>query len=341
MMRESTDSVTKALKNLIVEWNAFWFEPRSTLDAAIIRIVVSFWCLLYTISWISDLPRVVQNGGLFDKELTRYLIGHNIAGTGSAGRLSLLFFVQSDWAVYLYLFVTCSVTILLIMGIGGRTIAFLNALLILGIAHRIPMLQGPGELLIMGMVLYLIVDPGKITDWFRIGADDRQSRRSANLVMRLFQVHTILWLSICFFSYIAEGMWWNGTALWWLAIAERSPIWDASYLSDKPDLVSWISHAYLGLLGITIVSLTKRNWRFIGLFTGGLLAVLTFLMAGDWLLSLAILCSLSSFVGKSPVSDLTSGIEQTAKEGREARMREGGPKSRKNAPFRKSIDSSG
>ncbi len=343
MIHAVLDSIRTTFRNIIVESNAFWFEPRTTLHAAILRMAVGVWCLIYTISWSKDLPRIIASGGLIDKELARYLIGHNIAGTGSAGRLSILYFVHSDSAVYLYLFLTCCVTVLLILGMGGRVIALLVSFLVLGIAHRVPMLQGPGELLILGMVLYLIIDPGKTSNWFRMGVDDRQSRSTANLVVRLFQVHTILWLSVTLLSSIAETMWWNGTALWWLAIAERSPIWNADYLSDKPDQVSVISHAYLGLLGITIVGLTKRSWRLIGLLAGGLLAILSFLMAGDWLLSLSIVCSLSSFVGQSSLSSSNPMAvnEQATPDGLLTLKRERVAKSGKSTLPRKGITKSG
>ncbi len=295
-MTAITNHLLSSLKNMLEEWNAYWFDKRTTAQAGLVRVAMGTWCFIFAASWFHELPRLIQNGGLFGKELTRFLIGNGIEGTGSSGRLSLLYVVQSDWAVYVYLTATSLFAILLILGLGGRTIALVNAILVLGISHRIPMLQGPGELLITGMLLYLIVDPGKKNNYLRIGLHDQQLRGTANLAVRLFQAHTLLWLSVCFLSCIAETIWWNGTALWSLAIAERSPVWNAAYLSDQSHLINWLSHAYLGLLGFTIIGLVKRTWRPIGMLAGTGLAILTFLFAGDWLLSLAILASLTSFV---------------------------------------------
>jgi hypothetical protein len=295
-MNTMVSRLSNAVRNVIDEWNVHWFEKRTTAQAGLIRVVMGAWCCLFTASWFKELPRVIGSGGLFGNEFTRFLIGNGIEGTGSSGRLSILYYVQSDLAVYVYLAATCLVAFLLTLGLGGRIVALINAILILGIAHRIPMLQGPGELLITGMLLYLIIDPGKKSNYLRVGLHDQQLRSSANLMVRLVQAHTLLWLSVGFLSSVAETMWWNGTALWWLAIAERSPVWNAASLSDNPHLVSWLSHAYLGVLGLTIIGLVKRTWRPIGLLAGGLLAILTFLFAGDGWLSLAILTGLTSFI---------------------------------------------
>jgi hypothetical protein len=278
-------------------WSRFWFESQSTLDIALVRVAFGIWSMIYVISWWSDLPALIATGGLLPVELARYLIGAGVPGTGSLGRVSLLYVVESPWVVQAYLAVAWIVSLALTLGLGGRWLALGHALLMLGIAHRMPMLQGPGAAWITGMLLYLAVDPGKLERWWKPGLHDHASRVTARLGLRLVQVHVLMWLVVSLLSALAEPMWWSGVAAWWLAENGRSPWFRSEVLSERPYLVNLLTYGYLFLQVALIGTLVRRGLRSIAILLSVSLAVMTWWLAGDAIYALALVAAAWAFAG--------------------------------------------
>jgi hypothetical protein len=278
-------------------WSRFWFESHSTLDIALVRVAFGIWSMVYLISWWSELPALVAAGGLLPVEMARYLIGAGVPGTGSLGRVSLLYVVESPWVVQAYLAVAWIVSLALTLGLGGRWLALGQALLMLGIAHRIPMLQGPGAAWITGMLLYLVVDPGKLRRWWKPGLHDQASRGTARFGLRLVQVHVLMWLVVSFLSTLAEPMWWSGVAAWWLAENGRSPWFNSEALSERPYLVNLLTYGYLFLQLGLIGTLVRRGLRSIAILLSVLLGAMTWWLAGDAIYGLALVAAAWAFAG--------------------------------------------
>jgi hypothetical protein len=248
---------------------------------------------------MSQLPQVIAPSGIMDRELTRELVGYGVWGTGNSARISILYFIESKLGVQTYLATTALLGLLVAVGVGGRWTVIVAWLAGLGIAHRVPMLQGPGELLALGMIGYLAVDPGKLRHSFKIGLHDHTSRYSAGFAVRMAQVHFVLWMVLTLASCLAEEIWWNGNAAWSLAAADRSVWWTKEYLVDHPFLVNAITHVYLLLMIALLISLTTRGYRTWGIVLGLGFAALTYGLCGDWLYAAAILTGISAFAGES------------------------------------------
>jgi hypothetical protein len=296
-------------------WNAinlFWFSRRSTLDIAIVRVVFGFWLAAYALSWWISLPNLIAANGLVDRELTRYLIGDGIAGTGSVGRISWLYWTESRLGCYAYLIATMVAGLAMTLGLGGRWIVGLATILGLGLAHRVPMLQGAGDACVLSMLGYLIIDSGRNTRFTRLGFHDREERTTANFAWRLLQTHLILWLAVAWISQIAEPMWWTGVAVWWLAENERSLWLSREYLSDKPFLINIISYSMLAAQGASLVCLMKSGWRTIGIFCGFMFAILVWGIAGELWYAISIVVLISIFAGVACREWSTSASDEQA-----------------------------
>ncbi len=135
--------LVNSLSTTVQRWNTFWFESISTQSVGVARFCFGLWAALYAVAWLAELPKLIGTNGVLDTELTRYLIGVGEAGTGSGGRLSLLYWLDSSGLIQAYLVGLIVAGTAMAVGLGGRWIVLITFILLLGISHRIPMLQGP------------------------------------------------------------------------------------------------------------------------------------------------------------------------------------------------------
>jgi hypothetical protein len=180
---------------------------------------------------------------------------------------------------------------------GGRIVAAVVWLMTLGIAHRIPMLQGTGDFLLTGLLGYLVLDPGKTRSLVRPGVDDRAERWSANFAIRLLQCHYLFWLLISLISHFAEPMWWVGEASWWLAAARHSPWLEPDSVFERSYLINLSTHLFLALHAATIFLFALRGFRPLAIVSSILMAFAVYALSGDWLYSLVLIAGGTAFWG--------------------------------------------
>ncbi len=287
----------KTTSQWIIGWDRFWFSPGFTLDIGLARIAIAIIAVIHAAIWLLDLHQWIDGSGRLSVSVTRFLIGDQVAGTGSAGRISFLYGVQSSAWIQGYLIATILSSIAMAVGLGGRAIVAVAWILTLGIVHRVPTLLGAGELLFTGVMGYLVVDPGKTKRWTRIGLEDREVRWTANLAIRLMQCHFVGWLAISLASHLAEPMWWSGAGVWWLASGNRSPWFSADYLSDKPYFMNALSHGFIAIHLATLALFFRTGCRTLAIVATLLMSTSIWILAGDWMYSLALIVCTSCFWG--------------------------------------------
>ena len=287
----------KATAQAVVGWDRFWFSPSFTLDTGIARIAIAVIAVVHAAIWLLDLHQWIDGNGRLNVSVTRFLIGDQVSGTGSVGRVSLLYGVESSAWIRGYLITTILCCAAMALGLGGRAVVAIAWILTLGIVHRVPSLLGAGELLFTGVMGYLVVDPGKTTRWTRIGLDDREVRWTSNLTIRLIQCHFVGWLAISLASHIAEPMWWTGTGVWWLASGDRSPWLSAEYLSDKPYFMNALSHGFIAIHLAALALFFRSGYRAVAIMATLLMSIGIWIIAGDWMYSLALVACTSCFWG--------------------------------------------
>jgi len=263
----------------------------------LVRIALGLLAAIYAGSWLFDLNQWLEENGRLNVTVTRFLIGDQVEGTGSIGRLSPLYELESSTWIRGYLIATILCSLAMAFGMGGRTMAALVWILTLGIVHRVPILQDAGDLLFSGIMGYLIIDPGKTKHWKSIGLDDREDRWTANLAKRLMQCHVVGWLAISLVSHLAEPMWWSASAAWWLAAGQRSPWFSQDFLSDKPYLINAISHGFIVIHLATLGLFLRTGCRPLAIGATLLMSITIWGLAGDWLYSCALIAATSCFWG--------------------------------------------
>lgn len=277
-------------RNVLKGWDEFWFNPRPLSDINLIRITIAAAAAVYALTWLTSLGSWIAEDGLLSRSQAEFLIGRGVEGTGSEGRISPLFSYIPSSMAWVYVLLTSLACAVVAIGLGGRIIVAVAWALLLGLVHRVPMIQGPGDFLITGVFGYLLICPGVRFNKFRrdtSNADDTASWL-CNLAIRLFQCHVFLWFAASLASHFAEPIWWNGTAPWWLSFSGDQSWISMRFWLDHTYLMNLICYIILGLQAWVLVSLVVPPWQKSGIVALTAFAFFNLVIANDWVYSLAI-----------------------------------------------------
>ena len=258
--RSYFNDLTTAAKE---RWKSFWLQESKTRPLAYVRILLGLVVALLAAEGLVTLPAWISSSGVVDASLARALVGVGL-GWDSLFRPSLLYYVSSPLGIQVYLVGLMLAGLLLAAGCGGRITAALVYVLSLGICHRMPILTGPGEYLLSAMLLYLIVDTGKLQNLIRPGVSDGGERWTAHAATRLMQVHLWMWILFSLLTQLAAVIWWEGEAVWFLAAAHRS-FFSTSLLADNAYLVNALTHGLILAQVLAVLCLPKPLTRPLGL----------------------------------------------------------------------------
>lgn len=288
------EKVARFLSAVVVDWDQFWFRERSHQDLAWIRLSLGIAASIYALTWLPSLATWTSDDGLLSRGQVEFLIGRGVPETGSEGRVSLLFSFIPASLTSVYVMLTAVISVISALGIGGRVSLLIAWVMLLGVIHRVPMLQGAGDYLISGLFGYLLVCPWNSSCRVssRVMVEDLRSSWLCNVAFRLLECHVFIWFAASLASSFGEPLWWNGSVPWWLSASG-----DRSWISMQ----FWLEHLYimnlttyglLGLQGWILVSMLLPRWRQSGTLAMLLLAAMTLIVANEWIYSLAIVaCS--------------------------------------------------
>jgi hypothetical protein len=228
-IREWCDSVAKA-------WNRFWFTPSEIETLALIRILAGAM-LLYTHSvWTLDLEAFFTSTGWL--------------GTLERGEYVVSYHWMVDSPAVLWTLHIASLVVFAMMTVGffTRTATVLGFFFALSYVGRAPgALFGLDQVNVM-LVMYLMLAPTgnafSVDAWLRRrrGLPEPEPSVSANVAMRLIQLHMCVVYFFAGASKLAGSTWWDGYAMW-LSVAnlEYQSI-DMTWLAEWPKTVAALTH---------------------------------------------------------------------------------------------------
>jgi len=286
-------------------WNRFWFTPSDPHALSALRIVAGLmaWYVLLTYSF--DLERFFGPGGMLPLDLVAQL-NELEAGARGAVRWSYLDYIHDVgtlWAMHVAGLVVVG---LFAVGFLTRITSVLSFVVFLSYLHRAPVVTSHVEPILVFLLLYLCLGPAgacfSVDRWLAdrrrrarpvsIG-DESLSPRSgwATVAVRLIQVHLV-------FVYLSMGLgkvlgdvWWNGSAVWWLAARPESRLVDLTWLHSYPLLFNvWTLAVVVFELGFVVFvwnSLARPLVLGIGVLLWASLAVVTGSVAWCVLMCLA------------------------------------------------------
>ena len=206
-------------------WDAFWFAPADPTTLAAIRIALGSILLAMHLSYTPALLDHVGTHARIDAraiEAMRSMSGPVADAPRDPwiGPVSWWFHVESPAAIWTVHLVFLTALVCLTLGLFTRPasiLAWIGHVSFLDRAH----LVGPGVDAIVAMIaLYLIFGPsGQALSLDRLIASARRTQRprafvSANVVIRLIQVHMCIVYLSAGLAKLQGSSWWDGTAVY-------------------------------------------------------------------------------------------------------------------------------
>jgi predicted DCC family thiol-disulfide oxidoreductase YuxK len=248
-------------------WNAFFFSASDPTAVGFIRVAVgllAFWSLLV---FGLDLHDYLGSAGWADPEVIRL----------SQRRLawSFWFLIPDSW-LRLTWCACLAVLALYTLGLWSRLTAVLAWVIVVSTVRRVPIALYGFDQILSSLALCLAATgssgqavsldrfwrrwrqarataratraaPGRGR---RVGPDEPAAPRptvSANLALRLIQIHLVLVYGMAGLAKLQGPSWWNGTALWGTLTAGEFVVWDFTPLAAWPLIVNLLTHASLAI----------------------------------------------------------------------------------------------
>jgi hypothetical protein len=275
----------KTIREIVHQWNVFWFCPMELRDVAVTRLFVSIAALsLFLFYFFISNPWFGSNGW-FDVPAGLHFVGQGIEGTGASYRWSILYQFPNSGPVIAGLGAfACLLSASGRLAPLGCGMAWVCTVMF---QHRAPLLVGICEPLIAASLFYLCLAPSHRIE------QGNQSKVSVfgNVAIRLVQVHFALWILFSLTTMLSTEGWWTGESV-------RRLLADSQGLLPRtwavPLVAEVLAHGTILLqLGI-LASITNPTIRSIGgWLVLAFVAVMLFIIS-DWLYAIAIFATASS-----------------------------------------------
>ncbi len=226
-------------------WNRFWFTPSDPATLSIIRLFAGAMLLYTHCIWTLDLQAFLGQEGWLPVEFVKNLPGRE----WSAG--SLFYWIDSAWLLWSVHIFALAVFACLMLGLFSRTVSVLAFALAVSYAQRV----SPGAYFGLDKVncmlaMYLMLGPcGARYSLDRIWRirkgkhTNTEPRTSANLAIRLMQVHLCIVYLFTGLAKLEGDNWLAGTAVWWAVANLEYQSIDMTWLANWPVLVALATHA--------------------------------------------------------------------------------------------------
>jgi len=255
----------QAIRNYLYElrsafgtgWTRFWFTPADPSAVCALRVLVGLAATYFLLSHSADLLVWFGKDGLLPAETVRQLI--RPASDASVGfRWSYLFHLESSRLLWVAHALGCIVALAFTLGLFTRISAVLTLAVVLSYVHRAPMIAGPLEPILTMLLFYLCFAPcgyqwslDQILKRVRTGTtvaketppDGGGGSLSANISIRLIQIHLAALYLMMGLTKLAGETWWRGDAIWWLIAHTESRLVDLTFLHRHLMLMNFWTHA--------------------------------------------------------------------------------------------------
>jgi hypothetical protein len=224
-------------------WNRFWFTPVDPATLGAIRICAGAMLLYTHLVWSLALGSFFGPKGFLDPAAVHMLQKNSYSW-------SYFWWISSPvalWAVHL---AALMVFAMLTVGLWTRVTSILALVAALSYVGRVPgALFGLDQINIM-LATYLAVGYSggafSLDRWLarrRVGAPlPVASSWTANLALRLLQIHMCVIYMFAGMGKLSGGAWWDGTAMW-MAFGNREyQSLDMTWMADWPQLMNLMSH---------------------------------------------------------------------------------------------------
>jgi hypothetical protein len=232
-------------------WRAFFFTPADPLPLGLIRIMVGL-LLLWDLAVLGiDLKGFLGSDGWIGPEAARAYLAHHAPWGWS------FWFLVPDRGLYAAWAVCLVILTLFTLGLGTRATAILAWVIAVSTVRRAPAALFGFDQTIATWAFYLAacgasgqsLSLDRLLARRRAGGDRTAPSPtvSANLCLRMIQLHLALVYGSAGLSKLMGPEWWNGTALEMIILTPEFRRFDLAWLAALPALLSLGTHAGLVL----------------------------------------------------------------------------------------------
>jgi hypothetical protein len=225
-------------------WTRFWFTPSDAVVLSLLRVLTAAVALWWYLSLLPDLQKWFGPNGLLSLDLA--LNVRNMVDSRAA--FSLLDYVNTASQLWLVYGLGIAALAMMLFGLFSRVTTIASLVFVLSFIHRGPMLARPVDDILPMLMFYLCLGPSGAN--FSIDASLRRRRQqrtpgalkadatgiywssAATVAIRLMQIHLTLIYAAMVIAQLQGGVWWQGTALWWLMARPESRLIDLTGLSS-------------------------------------------------------------------------------------------------------------
>jgi hypothetical protein len=253
LLKEIAAYIVDLGRSAVLGWERFFFSPADPIVVGLLRILLGT-LLFWSIAILGmDLHDYVGSDGWISPEAVREYLHEN-----APGAWSLWLFVPDRWSTLAWL--GCLVCVALFtVGYASRVTALLAWAVALSTVRRAPAALFGFDYMLTTWTFYLaafgasgqalsvdrlLQDRGtRSTGLNRVEADPRpRNSTSANLTIRMIQLHLCLIYGSAGLSKLMAVEWWNGTALEMIMLTPEFRRFDLVWLAAYPFLLNLATH---------------------------------------------------------------------------------------------------
>lgn len=235
------------IAELVDGWNRFWFAPADPATLGLIRILAGAMMFYTHLVWSLDLGAFFGTGGWLPEGAVELLQKDSYSW-------SYLWWLQDSPALLWFCHLLGLVVFaMLTVGLFSRVVSVLALFVALAYVHRVPgALFGLDQINVM-LAMYLAVGPcGDAYSLDRWLAERRaggplpvRASWSANLAIRLIQIHLCIIYLFAGMAKLTGPAWWDGTAMWMALGNMEYQSLDMTWLANWPRLINVMTHVTL------------------------------------------------------------------------------------------------
>jgi predicted DCC family thiol-disulfide oxidoreductase YuxK len=246
-------------------WTAFFFTPADPTALGLIRLLIALLAFWSVLVYGLDLRDYFGSDGWADPEAVRLVQGRQAPFAWSFWFLVPDALLRPVWLGCL------AVLLLFAAGMWSRVTAVLAWAIVVSTVRRVPVSLYGFDQILSTWLLYLAVTGASghavsldrfFARWRRARADWALRRRdhrvpastgvpapsvSANLALRLIQLHLCLIYGMAGLAKLQGASWWDGMAIWKTLASAEFRLFDLSWMVAFPFLLNLLTHGSLAL----------------------------------------------------------------------------------------------
>lgn len=246
-------------------WNAFFFRPADPTPLGLIRVVVGLLLSWDLAVYGLDLHAFLGSEGWADPAIVRLFQGERMPYAWSFWMLVPDGLLRPAWVACM------AVLAMFTVGLFSRVTAFLAWAIVVSTVRRSPVTVFGFDQIVSTLALYLAITgaSGQAVSLDRFFARLREARAtaarrrrdgkwvvppgvptasiSANLALRLIQLHLVLIYGMAGLAKLQGEAWWSGMALWKTLASGEFTLLDFTWLAGWPYVLNVLTHVALAL----------------------------------------------------------------------------------------------